>query len=680
MTSTNQNYYDKRGQTDALPYALLLTAVMATTCFVLNKFDFPNNPNILPAHVETLGMQSTQNQKSIYVLTVITLAMTCILTMRGSIQFDFLQKRNLNNLAIIGLLLPLMLLSEWHEKNYSALSAALIALTFLNYPNASNPTGQLEQLLHKTIHHWKIASVALAALVLLIWVIPIFSPLRIETLKELVRIDIHYAVTVLSGYDLANTKEASTLRNANYGFGMPLLTAIYLGVLAPLGDHITSLPNVVKFYQLIAVGLISLVLILRSKRLWIQGTLIAIIPTAYTLSNLGAGVSFPNHSGIRFVPLLFGLIIYAYELKRKQIRYWLLASTSAFVTLLNVETGLPLVVACLATAFYSSLSETASLLTAIHKCALILGCFGLCFVGLAAITIPMLANVNHFSEFLSLFGASGFGGMRNKLSFSAAIITLTGMYTLLDAASKSRLGKIDHHDLWEVLLATTMLVWLTYYVNRMDEWNLWFEWVLITFWSISKLDRHLCSPNSNHSNPGEHYGPNEKLLYCLVAGALIGQAYGSISYLGYRVSREIAYSKSKRTERDYSFVGFSIVGRDGRYVKKYFEELKSLDASNTMVFSNLPTLTRLHGFNALSPYYTPFEILTFSDLPKAKALISGTEDQVIAFDSPRSELGMLKPQLGTQLQSIFGKKALGQAYISGEWSQISKGDLFSDEP
>lgn len=152
-------------------------------------------------------------------------------------------------------------------------------------------------------------------------------------------IDGHYAVTVLSGLDLVH---GNTVQNVNYGISMPILTASYLYLLSIFDYSKYGLVDAVKFYQLVAIVIIGLILYIKEGKNIAIPLLLIIGLTAYTTANTGIAIGYPNQSGIRYIPLIIGLLLFAVEMKNKIPRTWVLAFISSFCTVMNPETGFAL--------------------------------------------------------------------------------------------------------------------------------------------------------------------------------------------------------------------------------------------------------------------------------------------------------------------------------------------------
>ena len=58
---------------------------------------------------------------------------------------------------------------------------------------------------------------------------------------------------------------------------------------------------------------------------------------------------------------------------------------------------------------------------------------------------------------------------------------------VLRSVWRARKGKLQATDIHEAAVGSIMLVWLMYYVNRMSEWNLWFELVLLVLLIAPRL-------------------------------------------------------------------------------------------------------------------------------------------------------------------------------------------------
>ena len=81
-------------------------------------------------------------------------------------------------------------------------------------------------------------------------------------------------------------------------------------------------------------------------------------------------------------------------------------------------------------------------------------------------------------EFLRLF-SSGYGGLVSKLEVFAGLLVFFGAHALIRGAWWAKRGKLTPLRAYQSAVGAMILVWLPYYVNRMNVLNLWFEAVLL---------------------------------------------------------------------------------------------------------------------------------------------------------------------------------------------------------
>jgi hypothetical protein len=672
-------------QTVAIALAAIFTATLAAVLFYLNKVHVPLNPDFLPAHVSLMQLQSTEYQKKFYIASVLVLATLCIVLMKGWCRPEQITKQQTFISFAILSLFPIFIFSDWTLNNYAGygLIALIVCLLPLISRNQDSEGFNLLGALVRCVKSRPLILTALFLLVLVMWVLPIAKPLEIYSLVDLTWIDEHYSFTVLGGYDLTQVDTAYQMRQAAYGLGMPILTAAFLQATSVLGDSLLTLPVAVKFYQFVAAVLIGLIFFVRERKGWPIWTLMTLLATAFTLSNVGNAIGYPNQSGIRFVPMLVGILFVAMETKRADFRVEVLAVAIAVILLMNMETGMAVLVGTMAVLFFRSFAELQSLIKAfvplvkflcIHLAALLL---------MGSVLLPrLIPDTASLTDFVTLFGVSGYGGMKSKLSLTACIVILVSAFTLIDNAYRVKNGALGENDLWEVFLATVMLIWMTYYMNRMAEWNLWLQWVLLSFWFSSKFSKFDFLSHRGERGFNDGLAPN--LLIVLLLAAISGQVLTSVSDKVFPEFKAVAKSAvkkvigwPKREMSAYEVSGFKIYGSAGEAVQKHFAELKSFDKDNVQVLSKCPTITRLHGFNGRSMIYSPIEFTTYSDLPRMKELIAASPCDLVAFDHPESDIALVSKETAVQLKSLFGDTLSISSDKVGDWSVVSKQDLLN---
>jgi hypothetical protein len=663
-----------REQSVALVVAVIFTAIVAVVCFFLNRVRFPLNPDILETHVSLLSLDSTEYQKRFYVLMVLALATTCLVVAKGWIKPEKLISELRSRALVVVFFTIVFLYSDWEPKNYPGFGLVAFTLLLLSEskltPGISNliPNPKRLRLLNGFM------LLVLCVLFAVLWLRPLQFPVAISSLSELIWVDGHYSVTVLSGYDLLQADSGNQLKSVGYGIGVPTFTALCLGVGYFFSDTTVSLPTVVKIYQLVAVLLIAGIFYVRDKRIWLLGTLIVLVTLAFTLANTGTAVKFPNQSGIRYIPLLLGFLGVAYELSKDRFRVWFLSLLGGSLLLLNIETGLAFSSGVIAALFYKELAASKGVVSPLFKVAKFVAAESIVFLVLASVFIPLLLpKTENFLNFLTLFGTSGYGGLKARLSLTACVVMISAAFTLVDTAYVARERTLNQKGLWEVFLAAVMLVWMTYYMNRMDEWNLWFHWIPLILWFFSRFSAELMAATSRSIDCFPDLTFSSMFLVVLTSAVTFGQAFDSASSTVLPAMKDVAKSIIRPkvpSEATYNLAGFEIVGDAGYQVRAHIEGLQPFNKRDALVFSNLPTLVRLQGFNGYAPMYSPMSVVTHSQIPESRQAILQSGFHILVFDGPNTLTSTTYPELKRQIDLLLGTNTSSMSENHGEWSVL----------
>ena len=622
-----------------------LTLCLAGILCFLTYIRFELNPEILETHIQALHLQSTKYQRLIYVLIFAFFAVACaavlLLRKRFKLSEDF-SPFVMEEFYIVAF--TLLYFGRWEKTQ--AFGFGLGILGFVAYRWNEKFREFIKKIMKLCVRHDKVLRslgwFAIIFLVISFWIVPLFSPMFVESLKDLRWIEGHYANTVLSGRDLVLADDVQVKR-AIYGLGMPLLIAAFYKVAYYLGISGVELSDAVKFYQLFSLLLIGTVVFIVNKKNLILGFLLAISLTLYMLSNIAHTIGYPNQSGIRYTPILLGLLIFALELKRQNPRVWISAITSAIVVVLSPETGLALTggfVVAVILIEYKSSAPLSSISLTVSKFFTV---FSFTFVFLFYLIVRPLSETSGGSNFelLWLFGGSGYGGLVNRLSLSAGLIFLIAATTVLRIFVRARDGKLSKMDVWQVAIASVMLVWFYYYINRMAEVNLLFQWVLLVLLLAPLLDLGRFKLESVKPYKAR---PLELVLFSLIASQLV-------------YSTHIAFSNSRSWFHSYragclstdQLNGICLPGFGNNAMSKQLTALNEFSPSNSIVLTGFSTAVRIKGFNKNFPLFDPMEIALKKDVHKIVDWIESKGPRFILADGPTSSATLASPEHTEQI-------------------------------
>jgi hypothetical protein len=657
----------------ALITAMFFTAVVAATCYFLNRQVFPVNPDILSTHVSLLSLDSTEYQKRSFVYFVVVLATACVLLTKSWLHPEKLASNAHCAVFSAVALLLILLLSDWDPNNYRGFACAI--LLWFSLLKLAGVPGAIDVLIgfQKALTSPLVLAGLLCVLVSVLWVLPLSFPLEVNNLNDLIWVDAHYSATVLGGYDFLHSENGHRFKSLNYGIALPVLTAAYLQASQFISVSASTLPMAVKFFQLVAALLIAAIFYVRDRRNFLLGTFVVLVTVAYTLGNTGQAVKFPNQSGIRYLPLLAGILGVAFELSKNRFRIWVLSLIGGSLLASNVETGITLNVAIVAALFFQGISDSKRLFGTF---TLITRFFALEVVVLSVasliLTTFVLSHPSEMFRFLSLFGVSGYGGKKTRLSLTACLVIIVAVFTLVENSYRSRTEKLCQKALWEIFVSALMLVWLTYYMNRMDEWNLWFQWVLLTLWAFSRFAADESSSGTPSLDRLSSLSFAHSIIFTLLTTMTGGQALNSILNT-VKPSLKDGLKSLMRTDpttadSSHFVSGFKLSGEFGEQVKKRLADLNRINKDEAVIFTNLPTLVRLQGFNSKAPMLSPFiGVVSYSQVPPAREAILQSGYSMLVVDRPNDSIANGDLDVSSYINLLFGTTTMNRAQDLGDW-------------
>jgi len=632
--------------------------------FVLSFYRGELNPEILDTHILALGLVSTKYQQLVYLLIFAIFAVACASVLLVRERFELSEECNREELHLVIVALVLLAFGTWQKDQ--ALGFSLGILGFIAYRWSEQFRECVKNIFNVCKSNSKLLGslgwFAIIFLVVIFWILPLFSPLFVGSLNELKWIDGHYAVTVLGGLDLVLSDD-SHVKRSSYGVGMPLLVAAFYKVTEYLGISGVELSHAVRFYQLFALILIGIILFIVNKKNLMAGFLLAISLTLFTLSNVGIGVGYPNQSGIRYAPILLGLLICALELRRQNPRVWVSAVSSAAVVAVSPETGIALTIGFIVAAILFEYKSSTPLTSISLTFAKFFTAFCFTFVFFVYVIVRPLLKTSgeNIFEFVGLFGGSGYGGIVDRLSLSAGLIFLLAATTVLRIVVKARNRDLLTMDVWQVAIATVMLVWLFYYMNRMSELNLWFQWVLLVLLFVPHFDLEKFKLESLKSYKVPP--PFKVILLSLIAAQIV-------------FSTNILFHKSGTWFKNYStscpsadqLNGFCVPGFGDNAISKQLNALDEFSPSDSIVLTGFSTAVRIKGFNENFPLFDPMEIVLKKDVHKIVEWIDTKGPRFILADGPASSATLASPQHTEQIWLYLSSlKAYREVKRHSDW-------------
>ena len=634
--------------------ASVFMLVFTVGLFILHFFKFPVDATILETHVRLLNLESTRIQTTLYLTLLSLFAIICAITLLFPSIRMIPRATHLDPLIMILVMVMAIVLGSWSRAFYLGFLVVTAALIVLRArwpiieqdPWSKLASGRWMQLAGRIIFWLMIGGLGCYFIIFVLS--PLGTPLLIHNALELRGIETHYSVTVLPGFDLVCCSGEGTVQRINYGVAMPLLTAIALKIFSFFGGSVTDLVWAVKFNQLIAAAMICVLSYLLNKKNYPYIMALVLGLTAFTLSNVGQAVGYPNQSGIRYVPALAALIVLVLELRRIKLRIWLLASVAALAVIMNPETGMATTVGYVVAVILKGHIPQAPIISTMRTLAWFMVIFVIVLTVGSNLFLEMILRdaPGGLLQFLILFTTGGYGGMVDKPSAVASLIFLAAITIVLRSVWRAREGTLQSTDIYEAAVGSIMLFWLMYYVNRMAEWNLWFELVLLVLMIAPRLTLNNGSLLFRRS---AQFGGVSMVVACLIGG-LVASSVAQFMPLA---------KEGIRWQRVGCNEGDSLDGKCLPWLKSSNLEtqMKVLterySRADTLVLSGISTYARLRGFNEGFPWYDPMEVVHKKDVSTIVEWIDSRGPKYVIADDPVYEIALATPEHSKQILSYI---------------------------
>jgi len=261
--------------------------------------------------------------------------------------------------------------------------------------------------------------------------------------------------------------------------------------------------------------------------------------------------------------------------------------------------------------------------------------------------------------FIELF-ASGYGGLVQRPSVFATFAVFFGVAALVRGVLRARAKSVSNVDAFQAGIGAMILTWLPYYINRMAEWNLWFQAVLVLLLFAPRFDASSLRILTRKSQFGA--------FYVGLAMSLVG---GLVFFSAERLLRD-----SQNFSRLYNWSchevletssGLCVPGRDGVEISEQFEFLRGIEEKRDyLVLSLLPTQIRLMGFNEGFPWYDPFvELPRQRDFDEIINWIDVNGPRYVLRDDPASRTSLQVITRTRHFERLIGSLKSYRKYQAG---------------
>ncbi len=435
---------------------------------------------------------------------------------------------------------------------------------------------------------------------------------------------------MLPGYDMICCQTTGNVSRANYGIGMPILTAAILRAQEYFGASVGNLQLAVRIGDLLLVALILLGLRLLNRRhfWWLTAVVLIGLPALALNSDTR-----PNLVGLRYVPFMVGTVVLIVLSRRtaKPIDVLTAALTSGLAVAISPETGIALAlgfVAFLIITWYRPCSPLASLTKILMAFTVLTGASLLGGMLLARIVVKGSASSGSFDSVSNFI--TGFGGYSVGWDPVLAIVVLGAALAIVRATYRARGGLASAMDAYQCGIGVTMLAWLIYYVNRQTDTNIWFEFVLLVLlWAqpVERLGLRVLSW------PIGSVAPYSWIAVALIGGLLLSGIGGTVRALG------AIPNEPRNCDPPYALIeSRCLASPDAMTVKSHLEFLAGLsNKGDFLVLTHLPTAVRILGFNESFPWYEPFgEVLRPEDLDTLVSYIDQHGPPYLIVEDPKT--------------------------------------------
>jgi hypothetical protein len=287
--------------------------------------------------------------------------------------------------------------------------------------------------------------------------------------------------------------------------GYGLLSPSIMSVIDTI-KHNMTIGNQLRFVQvwqfLFSIAAVGAYFSFRSQNL--LGILLAMLLAGPYWVTAGLGIWHPNQTGLRSIGLPLGVLAIALAGRFDVTRAaWWLGGVAAIVLLSNVETSIAIMIGF--AVYFVVRTNKVPIKPAIHAVAAfisVLLAYGVLY-GIALGRLPMALRLHNFFDVANQFARVSQGGDGLRLFRSggeneglylipfALIMFGHAIYVVISAFMKLGCRKLTQREAVRVAVAAILLVWLSYYFNAPNWWQIWTHLFLYGFLIIDVMDRRL---------------------------------------------------------------------------------------------------------------------------------------------------------------------------------------------
>jgi hypothetical protein len=498
-------------------------------------------------------------------------------------------------------------------------------------------------------------------------ILPFFTPPVFDSNSLYVISSEHYAPILLPGYDLSCCGKANT---SFYGLGTAFFAAITFKFLSLLPvDQEYLLIFVVRIFQVVVFFLIFLAARLVNKKNYkIVGALTTLL--TIQINTAGAGIYYPNHSGLRFTWFLIGLIVLTQLSKRKSRQLFLYSLISSALITLNVDTGI-MITAGIVTLFVLQNSKQR------QERPILLTSFFSISVSIILLTTLLALLVGLFFEkqtslLTVLLNQQDANGQVNKINILAVFFIFFGTIYFLRGFSSSHQVISQTIRKLQSAMAAVLLSSLLYYFSRMSSANLWFQVIPFMLMITPSINRRIFQMIRSHSSTIS--------VLAIVTFSFIGGLAFHNAFKLYQTTYT-SYLALYRSDCDLEVTLFQTLCsafENPVVITKYVEEAGVIaDRNDSVVISILPSTIKTAGFNRTLPWDS-FRPLNTTEIQDWKVWVETNKPQFLLFDNPSSNVSLSRPgevQFNrTLLDYLSNYRLEGTSYYWDRYQRVELGE------
>jgi len=427
----------------------------------------------LAEQIREFGIVDTSWQRHVYQAVIVALLGLTTLTLFPlpvkPLRAPLTLQKSPANKTLANVVFAALIVFGWFFQGVSkvyAIPCLGIAVGALYLPQAAVPSKKVMRVL---------VGSGTIAMVLVLIVPGLFMHARIATAVAAVSIGAHYGFVLGPMIKIALGTSLDQLW-LNYG-AFPIVAS---GLLFTKHVQFRDLFDVVMFFQVLFMILLFVAARLYDRsETFLFPAFVALLVAPFA-ATFHPSMYYPNQAGIRYLGLLLGVILLRLSRAGVKEGVWqgLAASLLVFY---NPETGIPV---CFGIAF-RQIIEGLSVVRRIQGTVVYFLTF---FVGLGigcALLYVLLFHIagipsENFSRCIIL-ASSGYGGLAFHSDPWAFLMVLCGAAVMLHASVRAAQGVLTDAQGTRAAIGAILLVWLSYWVNRPQHWNLWTLIMLLLF-------------------------------------------------------------------------------------------------------------------------------------------------------------------------------------------------------